>query len=132
MNGSNILRFFKSTRDLDVHVLPCRLSKSVTVKVPALSVILSLQPIAVSSSGGIVYGTPIQVDHGNQGKVESVDIYKFDEDWYDQPTNPGHYSEDDKNLCKSICKQYEVLDFCRIYIAELKAIIGEGMSLGIL
>lgn len=126
MNNSDILKFFISTRNLNIHVVPCRLEKNVEEKSNPIKIDLIFSPVAISSTGEIVYGSSINIAPNNQCETISIHKYKFDVDWYNQK-NTKHYTLDDKQLCQRLCQTYDVITFCEVHIDELESMVNEGI-----
>jgi len=130
MSKSDVLKFFKSTRDLIIHVVPCKLIKNVTVEVSPIEISTTFSAVAISSSGGIVYAPKTEVIPSRKRKTISVHTYKFDMNWYDRKTK--RYTEKDKKFCQGLCQKYDVMTFCSKYIKELEVIVNEGVKKGII
>jgi len=128
MDSSDVLKFFKMTRDLVIHVVPCKLQKNVEVQVPTLTTQASLQPVAISSSGNLVIGTPIQVPATQSAQAITIHTYKFDTDWYDVIT--AQYNANDKAFCQGLCQSYDVMTFCQKYVDELDRVVTDGINKG--
>lgn len=126
MKRTDILKFFKSTRDLNIHVRPCRPAKDVRVMVPVTTIATTLNGVAISSNGSIVYTSQPTASPVDIPKTESVHNYRFDETFFDQTSD--NYTQADKLLCKRLFKQYDVLTFCSEYLKELTLIVDEGIS----
>jgi hypothetical protein len=126
MNSTDILKFFKSTRDLNIHIRPCRPAKDVRVMVPVTTITTTLNGVAISSSGQIVYTRQSPISPTEIPQAELFHNYRFDEAFFDQTS--AQYTNDDKILCKRLFKQYDVLTFCSEYFKELTAIVDEGIS----
>lgn len=137
MSSSDVLRFFKSTRDLNIHLIPCKLQKNVEIRVSTLNLTASIASTSISSSGTVVFASSSSSSSAsNENKeipqAKAVDTYKFDPDWYDQITINEHFTQTDKELCKRICQSYDVITFCEAYINKLEIIMNEGISAGII
>ena len=126
MNSTDILKFFKSTRDLNIHIRPCNPAKDVRVMVPVTTLTTTLNGVAISSNGQIVYTAQPPVSPMEIPKAESFHNYRFDEAFFDQTSD--QYTNDDKILCKRLFKQYDVLTFCSEYLKELTMLVDEGIS----
>ena len=137
MINSDILKFFKSTRDLNIHIIPYQLQKHVTVQVNPLTLTASIASTSISSSGQVVFASipassssssSSSSSKSNSQESKSIDVYKFDPNWYDQIKTNEQYTEANKDLCKRICQSYDVITFCETYLNELEVIMNEGIS----
>ena len=132
MLGSDILRFFRSNRDLNIHVVPIRLQKG--MEVPILNLSPTIASTSISSSGGVIFTTiPLSSSSSSSSSRQvdqSIDNYKFDPNWYATVSINEHFKQSDKDLCMKICQKYNVLTFCENYIYELNTIVDEGIDEG--
>jgi hypothetical protein len=126
--SSDVLKFFRHTRDLNIHVQPLRPAKDVTVMVsPFTAIATTLGGVAISSNGSIVYSSSVNEFSSEIPKIEAEDGYRFDEAFFDQ--NSVRYDEAERKLCKRLLKKYDVLSFCKKYLSELEALVSECVEL---
>jgi len=126
MNRSDILKFFKYTRDKNTHLLPCRPAKDVKLTVPVTTITTTVYGVAISSDGGIVYTTQPEIPPTEIPKTKASHNYRFDEAYFNKTSK--RYDVKAKRLCKRLIKKYDVVTFCSQYFKELNDIVNEGIS----
>ena len=98
--SSNILKFFKITRDFEIHLEPVSLNNDLIVKL-----------------GGAV---------GENVPCTSKATFWFARNWYTRQARD--YKPADKQLCKSLIQSKDVMALCQDYLNELKGFVADGIK----
>lgn len=96
---SNILKFFKITRDFEIHLEPVSLNNDLTVKL----------------GGAVRENVP----------CTSKATFWFAGNWYARQARD--YRPADKKLCRSLIQSKDVMALCQDYLNELKGFVADGI-----